>query len=332
MRAEIDRRNFFSTLSRTSEPSGYWLHVGRQAMACRFEVTLSSEQSEAVEVAQQALQYIDHLESILSVFRESSEISLVNRGAHANWMEVSSLLYSLLKLSQQVYEETGGAFDISAGSLSRCWGFVRREGRLPEQGEIEESMNRVGMGSVKLADEKRSVSFSKEGIEINFGAIGKGFALDKVSSLLVKEGVQKAFLNAGGSSMFALGRGNGRGWVAGIRDPRDKTRRMAVVTLRNCGMATSGNEEQYFEVGEERFSHIIDPRTGWPSKGVTSVTVLTESAALSDALSTAFHVGGRDLAEDYCRRHPGVVAIILNEGETKPIVIGKNRDCEVEIF
>src|SRR4029453_2525184 len=126
--------------------------------------------------------------------------------------------------------------------------------------------------------------FLKRGLEINLGSIGKGFALDCAGALLSKHNLRTALLNAGASSMRAIGDGeHGEGWVVGLRHPRSKFRRLGVVRLRNCSLSTSGSEEQFFDHAGRRFSHIIDPRTGWPAESVTSVTVVAPTGALSDA-------------------------------------------------
>jgi thiamine biosynthesis lipoprotein len=133
--------------------------------------------------------------------------------------------------------------------------------------------------------------------------------------------------------MRALGAGeNGKGWTVGIRHPRDVKRRLAVLRLRDSALATSGGEEQFFEHEGKRYGHIIDPRTGWPADGVAGVTVVTESAALADALATAFYVGGRELAEAYCSAHTGTLAVMLESEAGLPIIIGHNKHCEVEIL
>lgn len=330
----LKRREFLKPRRgvRAPEPEGYWVHVSRPAMACRFEVTVSSRERAGVEAAGEALDEVDRVEDQLTVFRETSEVSLVNRRAAAEAVQVTPSLFELLKLSERLRRETGGAFDVTAGPLTRCWGFLRREGRLPEGREIEEARGRVGGEKLSLDEEARTVRFEREGLEINFGSIGKGYALDRVAGG-VRRRVRSALLSAGFSSMRAVGGGDGgqRGWVVGVRDPRRKDRRMAVLTLRDCAMSTSGSEEQFFEHEGRRYGHIIDPRTGYPSTGVAGVTVVAESAAVSDALATAFYVGGRALAEEYCARRAGLLALVLESGAERPSVLGGNENCEVEL-
>lgn len=330
----LKRREFFSpaALPRASSPEGYWVHVSRPAMACRFEVTLPAREREGVEAAREALDEVDRVEDLLTVFRETSEVSLVNRRAATEAVRVSPQLFGLLRLCERLRRETGGAFDVTSGPLTRCWGFLGREGRLPCGREVEEARSRVGGDKLVLDEESRSVRFAREGVEINFGSIGKGYALD-CAAPGVRRRARSALLSAGFSSMRAVGGGDAgqRGWVVGVRDPRRKDRRMAVLRLRDCAMSTSGSEEQFFEHEGRRYGHIIDPRTGYPAEGVAGVTVVAGSAAESDALATAFYVGGRALAEEYCANHAGVLALVLESGAGRPSVLGGNEKCEVEL-
>jgi thiamine biosynthesis lipoprotein len=264
----------------------------------------------------------------LTVFRDTSEVSFINSEAAKTSVEVSRELFDLLTLCKRLYEETDGAFDITSGPLSRCWGFLRRHGRLPSRDEIDQAMLLVGSDKLLLDDTARSVRFARQGMEINLGSIGKGYALDSAADL-VSTKVSTALLNAGSSSMRAIGRGeHGNGWLVGLRNPRSKLRRLGVLRLRDCALSTSGSEEQFFEHQGRRYSHIVDPRSGWPVSGVTSVSVVAPTAAISDALATAFFVGGRQLAERYCETHTDILAIILESHAAAPISFGHSSDCD----
>ena len=327
-----NRRDFLNVYqSRQVPPSAYWLHVNRAAMACRFEVTLPLSDQAGVLLATDALNEVDRLEAQLTIFRASSEVSQINRQAANEPVHVEASLFDLLLLCRRLHRETEGAFDITSGPLTRCWGFLRREGRVPKGHEIQEAQSFVGSDKLLLDHESRTIRFAQPGVEINLGSIGKGHALDCVACLIGNR-VRTALLNAGASSIRAIGsgeRGQG-GWSVGLRHPRDKNRRLGLLRIRDCAMSTSGSEEQFFEHGGKRYGHIIDPRSGWPADKVTSVTVVAGSTAVSDALATAFYVGGRELAESYCATHPDVLAIMLESNSETPLVIGSNSGCEIE--
>ncbi|MBS1813143.1 MAG: FAD:protein FMN transferase [Acidobacteria bacterium] len=330
----LKRREFLKAVpSPPATDDGYWLHVHRTAMACRFEVTLPMAEQAGVQVATNALEDVAQIEQQLTIFQESSEVSFVNQFAGARPVRIAPSLFALLAQCQALHQETVGAFDITAGPLSQCWGFVRRQGRLPEAREIEAALALVGGDKLILQSEITTIQFARAGVTINLGSIGKGYALDQVAAKMRNQ-VQTALLSAGSSSLLAIGQGSHeqRGWSVGIRHPRHPNQRLAVLRLRNVAMATSGSEEQYFEHEGKRYGHIIDPRTGWPADQVAGVTVIAPSAALADALATAFYVGGRTLAESYCATHPNVLVLMLEREAEQPILIGTNPHCEVEII
>jgi thiamine biosynthesis lipoprotein len=324
----LSRRGFLNFTATRAEPAGFWLHVNRSAMACRFEVTLPIDDRAGVAVATCALNLIDELEAQLSVFRESSEISFINREAATRAVPVEQSLFDLLSLCKHLYLQTERAFDISVGPLTRCWGFLRRAGRIPAADELEHARSLVGSDKLLLDDETRTIRFSREGMEINLGSIGKGYALDCVAASMRD---RVALLNAGASSICAVGAGDrSEGWSVGLRDPRNKNLRLAKLRLRDCALSTSGSEEQFFEHDGQRYGHIIDPRSGRPAQRVTSVSVVARSAAESDALATAFYIGGRQVADKYCAAHADVLVIMLERDAQRPLILGSNRGCRIE--
>ena len=305
----LSRREMFSLRSRADE-SGFWVRVHRPAMACRFEITLPGEDSRHIQAAREALDEIDRLEDALTVFRDTSEVAEVNRAAGERPVAVGRHVRTLLERSQILHRETEGAFDVTSTPLSRCWGFLRRQGRLPTAGEIEAARGSVGMTHVALDD--RGVRFTRPGVEVNFNAIGKGYALDRVTDLLRRRGVERALLSAGGSSLRAIGGGR-EGFAVDVRSARVTNRPLARLRLREAALGTSGAGEQFFEAGGRRYGHVLDPRTGWPAEGVLSVSVVADDAATADALATAFLVGGAALAERYCAAHPRTMALVTEE-------------------
>lgn len=301
-------------------------------MACRFEVTLPLRDRAGMRAACDALDEVDRLEQQLTIFRDSSEVSFINRNAASGPVRVSPSLFELLLLCQKIYRETEGAFDITSGPLSRCWGFLTRQGRVPEPDELEQARSLVGSDKLLLDSDSHTVRFKRPGVQVNFGSIGKGYALDCLAARMGRR-VQAALLSAGSSSIRAIGGGHGhKGWAVGVRHPRHPRRRLAVLRMRDCAMATSGSEEQFFVQDGKRYGHIIDPRTGLPAERVSGVTVIAPSAALADALATAFYVGGPELAERYCSTHPGIMAFMLESGAERLVLFGDNKRCEVEVI
>lgn len=314
------RRDFFR-LGRASD-EGHWIRIHRAAMACRFEILLDGMDQPQAAAAREALDEADRLEAELSVFRETSALSRLNQAAAEGPAPVEADLFALLVRCRDLHARTSGAFDITSTPLSRCWGFLRREGRLPSAEAIAAARARVGMADVAFDEAARTVRFSRAGMELNLGSIGKGYALDRMAALMRARGARHALLSAGGSSAVALG-GRGEGWAVDIRPRQAAGARLARLFLRDGALATSGAGEQFFEVDGKRYGHVIDPRTGWPAAGVLSVSVVTAEGARSDALSTAFLVGGIELARRYCAAHPDTLALVTpDDGTRRPIVLG----------
>ena len=327
----ITRRALFTLdFDRPHDTDGRWLRVHRTAMACRFEVTLDREAAGHVAAARGALDEADRLEAALTVFRDTSELSRVNREAAERATRVDAELFSLLQRCAELHAQTGGAFDITSTPLSRCWGFLRREGRVPAAADIDAARALVGMTRVTLDAEARTVRFASPGMALNLGAIGKGYALDAMARRLLAAGVTQALVSAGGSSAIAFG-GRGRGWPIDLRSPQIPGRRLARLHLRDGALGTSGAGEQFVIADGTRYGHVIDPRTGWPARGVISASVVTHDAATADALSTACLIGGESLARDYCDRHPGtLVLLMLEDGTGRPHRFGSFAGATVE--
>jgi FAD:protein FMN transferase len=312
----IGRRALFGRLlPRPAEASGRWVRVHRTAMACRFEVALDSADARHVEAARAALDEVDAIEDALSGFRETSELVRVNRTAAAGPVAVSPGLFALLTLCRELSAATGGAFDPAATALSRCWGLLDRRGRLPADEELEAARSRSGMDKVVLDGGGRTVRLAVPGVELSFGAVGRGWALDRVAAGLRVRGVRRALLSAGGSSH--------RGWGA---EPWELALRpggaeLGTVRLREAALGTSAAGEPRFEAGGRSYGHVLDPRTGRPAAGVRSATVVASEAAVADALATAFLVGGAALAGPFCAARPGTMALLVLEEQPHAIVV-----------
>jgi len=325
------RRNFLSGAPRRrSIGDDYWIRVHRRAMACRFEITLASQDAGWVPAARAALDEIDRIEDQLSVFRESSALSAINRCAADGAVEIDEALLGLLDRCRELHAATSGAFDITATPLSRCWGFLQREGRVPSAAAIDAARASVGFDAVALDRGCRTVRFARPGIELNLGAIGKGYGLDRVAAGMRRAGVTDALLSAGRSSLLAVG-GRAAGWFVEVISAIRSDGPLARVWLRDAALGTSGAGEQFVVADGTRYGHVIDPRTGWPAAGVLSASVIASNAADADALSTAFLVGGVDLAERYCSDHPDVVAIVTPDGGSEPRLFGSTAGATVQV-
>jgi len=320
------RRDFFRSFEYTSIPEDFrLLRLSRPAMGSVFEILFNSNQRSFVDAAHRALDEVRRLEKLMTVFSEDSEISVVNQWGFIEPVPVSPEVLDVLGLGQRVYEQTKGAFDITSGILSKTWGFKNRQGSIPMEAQISEAVERIGSDQVRLDPYSRTVSFLREGIELNLGSIGKGFALDHAALILQNEGLESVLLHAGYSSFKALGDpvNSKSGWKISIRHPMDSKKELLTLRLRDHGMATSGSGEQHFEIDGRKYGHILDPRTGYPTDHHLSVTALAPTAAAADALSTAFFVMSTEDVGKFCKQHTGTGAIVIptpDEGNPVEIV------------
>jgi len=316
------------------------LVVGRDAMACRFEVCLNvGETADGTARAVDALDLVDEIENRISVYRDTSELARLNATAAAGWQPVSHDVFAMLVRARELHDLTEGAFDIAAGALVRAWGFLHREGRVPDPAALAAARERSGMRLVELDAGNRSVRFAREGVELNPGAIGKGWAVDRALERLADAGVASALVHGGQSSVRARGvhgpdLPGRRGWRVGLRDPLRPARRLATITLADRGLGTSGSGTQFFVDRGRRLGHILDPRTGLPAEGVVSATVFAPTAADADALATALYALG-PAGLDRVAPLGGPVGAILVVPDASPggvrLVLANVDDADVTI-
>lgn len=294
------------------------LHVSREAMACEFEIFFDPVRyPSGADVSVAALDLVAALEDQMTVYRETSEVSRLNSIASFRAVPVEAGLFQLFEKAKRLSQQTGGAFDITAGQLSKTWGFFRRDGRLPTQTEIDEALATVGYEQLELHPESQAVQFQTPGMEINLGAIGKGYALDRAADLLKEKDLRDCLLHGGNSSVLARGNreGDAGGWTIALKHPLRPNERFAEFILRDQALGTSGSGTQYFHHGGKRYGHIIDPRTGWPAERILSSTVIAPTAAEADALSTALYVMSLDDAAAFAQRRPDVAALLTTLGK-----------------
>jgi FAD:protein FMN transferase len=287
-------------------------------MGSSFEVRLPVGTPGAVDLACRALDLIDALELQLTVYRDDSEVSRLNATAHLGPVEVESGLFGLLQDAVALSRETGGAYDITAGALSEAWGFVKGPKRVPDPETLADARARTGWHHFQLDPERRTVRFDRAGIRINLGSIGKGYAIDRVVELIrAYPWPTSGLVHGGRSSLYAIGSPPGRfggRWEVALHNPFEPESPLGLFFLRNRALGTSGAAFQQFVADGRVYGHIIDPRTGEPALGPASVTVLAPSAAIADALSTAFYLLGPSAAAAYVDAHPEIGVVFVERG------------------
>jgi thiamine biosynthesis lipoprotein len=307
---------------------GPTLMLRTTAMATDFDVILNPDGPEQqIAAASAALDEVQRLEAQLTVYRDDSELSALNRTAHERLVTVESKLYELLRHGGEIHRLTDGAFDHASGAIIQLWQQCRRESRVPDADEITQTLLRTGVQHVRFDDDQQTISFDQPGVAFNLGAIGKGYAVDRAGEMLNREGVADWLVHGGKSSVLAHGRhASHDGWPVGLQNPLLPDRPYLTLLLKDAALSTSGTAVQWFRHEGKRYGHILDPRTGWPVETMLSVSVIAPDAALSDALATAFFVLGVEKALECCDNFPEVGVILFplpKDGRTlAPIIHG----------
>ncbi len=296
--------------------AGGIINARRELMGSYFEVRVGSGVPGAIDLATRALDVVEELEACLTVYDDASEVSQLNAAAHLAPICVSVDLAAVLARALDVGRDSGGAYDVTAGALSLAWGFTRGPKRVPSPEVLADARARTGADLVELDPISRTVRFHKPGVVLNFGSVGKGYAVDRAADVIRRYWWPTSTLIHGGrSSLYALGSPPddfGGRWAVALRDPDHPDDSLGTIHLRNRGMATSGSAFQRFEAEGRSFGHIIDPRTGEPpSDGPSSVTVLAPTAAEADAISTAFYLLGIEGSSPILAGRPDLGAIFV---------------------
>ena len=286
------------------------------AMGATFIVIAYADDRVALEQGvAAAFAEANRLDRMLSNYRPESEWSRVNREAAQKPVQVSPELFELLEYCAEVNRESEGTFDISVGPLMRVWGFFRNTGRLPSSAEVAATLEKVGFGNIVLDRQNQTVRFLKPGVELDPGGIGKGYAVDRMIEKLKEQGIQSAMISAGGSSIYGLGSPpNDTGWTVKIRNPRSYRETAAELKLNNESLSTSGDYEKFFEVDGKMYSHIMDPRTGYPAQGVLSASVRAPKTLTSEVWAKPFFILGRDWT---AKNKPEGLRVFLCEDRAK---------------
>ena len=292
------------------------------AMASRFELILEGDDEPWLRAAgEEALSEIERLDRQLTIFSPTSDVSRINARAAQGPVHVEPRLFALLTLCRRLTDETGGAFDITVAALMRAWGFYRGSGWLPSDEALERARAVTGMHLVHLDEARRTVTFEREGVLLDFGAIGKGYAIDEAVMILREAGVERAFLHGGTSTAVGIGRQeNGLPWRVALpypgdapaplalpsseRELRDEvdlpssgSSVLAVAPLEDASLSVSAVWGKAFEADGKTLGHVLDPRIGRPVEGALMTATAGTSATEADALSTALLVLGHDGGE-----------------------------------
>lgn len=262
-----------------------------QAMGSDCEICIDMERPDAEirVIAEAAEAEVRRIESRFSRYREDSELSRINRAAALGGeVTIDAETEGLIAYACACFERSDGAFDITSGLLRRAWDFSRAE--LPDAEAIAALLPRVGLAKLRRGNGR--LVFEAAGMELDFGGLGKEYAADRAAETCLARGAMHGFVNLGGDLRAMGPQADGRPWRVGIRHPRHPDRVFAQALIGGGGLATSGDYERFIEVDGRRYCHILDPRTGWPSRGLSSVSVLASSCLVAGTLATSAMIKG----------------------------------------
>ncbi len=286
----------------------------RGAMGTKFEISaVHSDPKRGQEAIDAAYAEIERIEAVISEWRESSKVSEINRNAGIEPVEVSQELFDLIKRSIRVSKLTGGAFDISFLSVGRLWNFKSHDSPIPDDESIRLAMQDVGYQHIVLDEKRRSVFLDRKGTKIGFGGIGQGYGAYRAVAVLKEYGATGGVVNASGDIVVFGKQEDGKLWRIGIGNPLDRDKVFAYLDVTDQAVVTSGDYENYIEFRGTRYSHIIDPRTGYPARELRSVTIVCPNVELADALATGVSVLGVDAGLELVNRLRGVEAMLVDQ-------------------
>tara|TARA_B110000305_G_C19435525_1_gene638712 strand:- start:377 stop:1321 length:945 start_codon:yes stop_codon:yes gene_type:complete len=283
-------------------------------MGSRFDITVvASNEKEGNKYIDSAIFEIARIEKLISSWDVNSETSLINKLSGIKPIKVDKELFDLIERSIAISTLTNGAFDISYASMDRIWNYDGTMREMPSEEKISSSIKKVGYQNIIIDKEAQTVFLKLKGMKIGFGAIGKGYAADKAKALLIEKGVKAGIINASGDLNAWGKQANGRDWMVAITNPLNKNKVFSWLPINDSAIVTSGNYEKFISFNGIRYSHIIDPRTGYPSTGIISTSIMTSNAELADAISTSVFVMGVETGLDFINQLKGVDCIIIDE-------------------
>ena len=279
-----------------------------QAMATTFEIVIQHDDKlYAQQAAKAAFDELDRIEADLSRFIENSDVARIDNLPAGRPLPLSLETFECLSISARMYDETGGAFDVTVGFLVDCWRDKDKNPRTPSPQELEFAREHTGMDLILFDEPTHAVALTVSPVRVDLGGVGKGYGVDRMAELLREWSIDRALLHGGFSSVLALDAPQGAdGWPVTLSHPEDRSRTLARLKLERVSVSASGLEKG---------RHIIDPRTGRPVEGKLAAWSMAPDAARADALSTAFMVMTPQQVRDYCTSHSEVRALLIVPGD-----------------
>ncbi len=286
-------------------------------MGNRFEISVVSDHPIWAETCiNNAIEEISRIEKLLTTFNESSQTNEINQNAGIRPVKVDKEVYDLIERSLRISKLTQGAFDITYGSIDKRLGnFDTNMKALPDKKVAKQMVRLINYRNVLLDEDTCTVFLKERGMRIGFGGIGKGYAADCAKKVLQQKGIASGVVNAAGDLITWGLQPNEQPWTVGIADPNAKQHPFSYLDISNMAVATSGTYEKFALINGKKYSHTIDPKTGYPVTGIKSVTVICPSAELADAMATPIMVMGIKAGLDMVNQIKGIACIIIDDND-----------------
>lgn len=307
---------FFGILTMTSicGQANKYVTVKRSVtlMSSPFELTVVAQNEEIGYInLEEAIAEVKRVERLISSWDPESETSEINLNSGLKPVKVSYELYKLIERSIQISEITDGAFDITVAAMEGVWKFDGSMSMFPTPEQISRAVSKVGYKKIALNSVENTVFLKEKGMKIGFGAIGKGYAADKVKELLVSKQVPAGMINASGDITTWGAKATGEKWLIGVDNPRSNGKIFTWFPLIESSVSITGNLDRYITFNDKKYTHYIDPKSGYPTTGISKVTILAKSAELCDALATAVYILGIEKG----------ISLINQLGDTEVIIV-----------
>ena len=284
-------------------------------MGNRFEITVVEEDADRAEnYIADAVKEISRIEKLLTTYDENSQTNQINKYAGIKPVKVDKEVFELIDRSLKISSLTQGSFDITYGSIDKSlWNFDVNMKKLPDPALAAGSVALINYKNVILDKKDTTVFLKEKGMRIGFGGIGKGYAADRAKKILLDLGVSNGIVNAAGDLITWGLQPDGKPWTIAIADPNNSQSAFSTLNISNMAVATSGNYEKYAIIDGKKYSHTIDPKTGFPVSGIRSTTIICPSAELADAMATPLMVMGVRVGIDLIDQMPKMACIIIDD-------------------
>ncbi len=284
-------------------------------MGNRFTITVVDDDAQwAEQQIDEAIAEVSRIEKLLTTFSNDSQTNQINENAGIAPVKVDKEVVDIIQRSLRISALTDGAFDISYGSIDkRFWNFDKEMTSLPDAEAAKESVKLINYQNIVLDAQNMTVFLKEKGMRIGFGGIGKGYAAEQAKQLLIKNGVKSGIVNAAGDLTTWGNQPNGKPWTIAIADPDTQNKAFSYLNISGVAVATSGNYEKYVIIGGKKYSHTIDPKTGFPVSGIKSVTIICPNAELADAMATPITVLGVNAGLGLINQMKQMACIIIDD-------------------